>query len=238
MRLVTSISALVLVLSSVSFGAIGDPPSWDIIDADFGNGSGEVSYLAAFPDTFYGSGTVSEVLTANMTTVTHATATTWAQKNDVTLTGNSFTFEVRFRQDYGHRVGWTVYAPDGTTVELDFKNPADGSHDKFSDDAAQNVNMTVDRGVMNTYRAVYDSSTDTASVYLNGSITAEATITAPNKSTNSSVAWVTMADFHTGQFFAAEHFKLANGAYPPLIPEPATLVLLLGGLGALLCKRR
>ncbi len=232
---ITMVAVVSLISGSVALGGWIQPPSWDIIDSDFGDGAGEVSIYDAFPTHYYSSGTASETLSADMTRVEHSGAATWAWKNDITLTGNSFTFEVRFRQPIGHRVGFTVYGPDGTTAELDFKNPGDGSFSNISDDAGQDVDLGVDRSVMNSYRVVYDSVSDTLNAYLNGSGLAAGTINAPNKSTNTSTAWVNMADYHAGQFFEAEYFKVANGAW---IPEPSTTLALLVLGGLTLARRR
>ncbi len=49
-------SAVVLALGSVAMGAIGDPPSWDVVDLDFGSGK------ANFQGFEFSAGEAGEIL--------------------------------------------------------------------------------------------------------------------------------------------------------------------------------
>jgi hypothetical protein len=84
---------------------------------------------------------------------------------------------------------------------------------------------------------IYDTVADVFSLHLNGSPTVAGTLANPD-SAGGGANWIALFSINGGMQTEIDYYRVATGAYPNLIREPATLVLLLGGLGALLCKRR
>jgi len=236
--LVSTSAAVVLAFGSIALGGIGDPPSWDGADYDFGQGKDS---FAAFFTT-----SVTETQDADSSMVGGDTGQSWYSVAPAAVPAAPFTWEFRAALPPGSnlfnqtRPGLNG-GPSSKDVVINI-NPAAGTY-LLTDGATSAANASTitvpagwDSSAMNIYRVVVETD-GTADLYLNNDPTSAATFSP--------------RDFHPGgdhgfQIGSStssgptqyDYMRLASGAYvPAIIPEPASLAILsLGGL--MLLRRR
>lgn len=229
-RLVTMIAVLCLVSGSACLGAtIGDPASWNAFDLDFGTGK-TTTLGQAFDTVVYGADPAT-VVSADDISLDWG-AGNYSQRKEFSSGTEDFTYEFRLK------------ASDGLFLELDMmsKHYAGNQRLAFTTSGTERLGstyFTVDRTVWNTYRVVCEETvadtTVTMSLYLNNSGTAAVEYTVPYSFNSANLYRQIQGGLST---LDLDYIRGAYGAYVP-VPEPMTLaVLALGGLAALLRRRR
>jgi hypothetical protein len=238
---------LVLSLSVLANATI----TWDIVDENYGSGTGEASFNANYD--FPWGGSASETLTAGKATLAlpQGSGFTYSVKasDPPPWAGGPVTIE--FKTALRDGASMNVYFSEQSSLESVWNHLlqldclyASGYHA----DVIQDYNIRVDGNVApvgfdssvpHIYRIVNNGgSSSTSTVYLDNN-PMPLTVLANGAGANGDrqrLIWGFGQNINSASEIDMYYFKVASGAYAP-VPEPATMILL--GLGAAgLCFRK
>ncbi len=248
MKVLSIALTLVLVFGSVGSAALVDPPSWDMMDLDFGTVKDSMTAAGWTDPQWYGTTAdpVIETLSADYSTITYGTDFYggWDSTSaGIPQSPISYTVEFSARiSSTSDDIGWSVW-PEGGANHHEMRWISDDTQDlRDNNSPVYTIPYALaDRTAWNTYRVVVDTSTGTGnaatvSLFLNGNDTAVASGTTFNPS------WLGSGNGYyelwgsPGSYLDVDYLRVASGAW---IPEPITLsVLALGGLAMLYRRRR
>ncbi len=188
MKVLSIMTALVLVFASVGSAAWVDPPSWDIIDLDFGTSKDSFLGTGGFVQCdWYGTGVdpLAESLSADYSTLTATGTSKWAGIINTTAVpdSGSYTVDLRVAVPTTVMVGigvWpTAYSGNNPELRWVAGSGPEGSGPDLRDNVDWDpiLSFTVtDQTAWNTYRVVVDTSSGTGvaatvSLYLDGNMT-------------------------------------------------------------------
>lgn len=228
--------------------------TWDILDRNYGNGSGEVAFNAAENYRFTAPGEYgTESASAGKTTLTFPQDTAFSYVgDDLAMPAQDATIEFKLATLQNTQFNAYLSQTDNTgtsawnhIVMVNGTYGTGATSDAVADYNARNSTNSAPTGFDGTaphiYRLVYTSSTSTTSLYLDNNPTALLTLVNNAGAAGDGFNY----EFGFGHSNSAPasvdmyYFKVASGAHAPeAVPEPATLSLVgLAGL-AMLRRRR
>ena len=195
-NVIAMISVVCLISGVASATTVGDPASWDLLDADFGTDSGKTTVLGTFTDNWWGTIAPTETQTADSSTITWSGTQDAARKTDISWTAGDWTLEMWFRHE-GDSDGFPWGASstsedlmgnldlgvnvDGFLIEIEDNDP-DGLDNHFpdtfrmrtdySDGGTTNFRPDIPEGVdwAVWHHIVFTTLAGTGSIYLDGAL--------------------------------------------------------------------